>query len=239
MDEFKKSDSGTKAAWKGFSSQTTYIAYRLMILEDDAQFYPEKIEDLMIKSDGVIKELVQVKNLTTDLALSHLSPKEPDSFFRRALACKSESPNLKLRVISFGNIGKELLGLSMKESAVIQTIESKLLDYGYKSGDCNWLLERLEIEHIGENVISQKIFDMLSNTIQTIAAPDIAFDVLTSYVSKLSKNGENTSKEIWKLKLHDMAMGLAAISGFQAQYGRSIRPLFDSRNRVMVVERLE
>ena len=42
-----KSDIGAKAAWKGFSSQTVYIAYRLMILEEKFDIYPENVEDLM------------------------------------------------------------------------------------------------------------------------------------------------------------------------------------------------
>ena len=44
-----KSDIGAKSAWKVFSSQTLYIAYRLMILEDEMDMYPETVEDLMIK----------------------------------------------------------------------------------------------------------------------------------------------------------------------------------------------
>lgn len=62
MDKFTKSELGTKAAWKGFSSQTSYIAYRLMLLNDESMFYPEQAEDLMIKKDGVPQELVQVKS---------------------------------------------------------------------------------------------------------------------------------------------------------------------------------
>ena len=49
-----KSDIGARAAWKGFSSQTVYIAYRLMILEEKFDIYPESTEDLMIKEDNEI-----------------------------------------------------------------------------------------------------------------------------------------------------------------------------------------
>ncbi len=35
MQEFKKSDVGAQSAWKGFSSQTLYIASRLMLDEND------------------------------------------------------------------------------------------------------------------------------------------------------------------------------------------------------------
>lgn len=56
-----KSDIGARAAWKGFSSQTTYIAYRLMILEDEFDMFPENVEDLMIKEGNEVKELIQIK----------------------------------------------------------------------------------------------------------------------------------------------------------------------------------
>jgi hypothetical protein len=73
MDDFPEtfldSEKGAKAAWKGFSSQTLYIANRLMLLEDESEFYPEKVEDLLIKRDGLPVESVQVKNITSDLVL--------------------------------------------------------------------------------------------------------------------------------------------------------------------------
>jgi hypothetical protein len=57
MNNFSKSELGTKAAWKGFSSQTSYIAYRLMILNDESEFYPEQTEDLMIKKRVLLTNL--------------------------------------------------------------------------------------------------------------------------------------------------------------------------------------
>lgn len=75
-----KSDIGARAAWKGFSSQTTYIAYRLMILEDEFDMFPENVEDLMIKEGNEVKELIQIKNISADLSLSDFKPSKQDSF---------------------------------------------------------------------------------------------------------------------------------------------------------------
>ena len=60
---FTKSDIGAQAAWKGFSSQTLYIAYKLLTDEDGYEYYPEDIEDLVIKKDGSVVEAIQVKNI--------------------------------------------------------------------------------------------------------------------------------------------------------------------------------
>ena len=49
---FSKSDTGAQAAWKGFSSQTIYIASRIITDEEGSEYYPENIEDLVIKKKG-------------------------------------------------------------------------------------------------------------------------------------------------------------------------------------------
>ena len=57
-NEIVKSEIGSEAAWRGFSTQTLYIAKRLLTSEDDEQLYPEQVEDLMIMRKGKIIELV-------------------------------------------------------------------------------------------------------------------------------------------------------------------------------------
>lgn len=57
-NEIVKSEIGSEAAWRGFSTQTLYIARRLLTAEDDEQLYPEQVEDLMIMRKGKIVELV-------------------------------------------------------------------------------------------------------------------------------------------------------------------------------------
>lgn len=65
MCVFSRSDVGAQAAWKGFSSQTLYIASRLISDKGGYEYYPEDIEDLVIKKDGVVIEAVQVKNVSS------------------------------------------------------------------------------------------------------------------------------------------------------------------------------
>ena len=57
-----KSEVGTEATWRGFSTQTLYIAKRLLVAEDDVQLYPEQVEDLLIMKKEKVIELVQVKS---------------------------------------------------------------------------------------------------------------------------------------------------------------------------------
>ena len=72
--DIRKSDIGAQAAWKGFTSQTLYIANRLISDNDGYEFYPEDVEDLIIRNNGVVIEAVRNK-----LVKSHgLSAEEAD-----------------------------------------------------------------------------------------------------------------------------------------------------------------
>lgn len=73
MNLFQKSDKGAQAAWKGFSSQTLYIASRLISDKGGYEYYPEDVEDLVIKKNNVVIEAVQVKNISASLTLSSLA----------------------------------------------------------------------------------------------------------------------------------------------------------------------
>ncbi|MCY6958421.1 hypothetical protein [Clostridium brassicae] len=217
-----KSDIGAKAAWKGFSSQTTYIAYRLMLLNDKYNFYPEKVEDLMVKNGDSIAELVQIKNLSNKLALSSFSPKADDSFFRRALANKKNNESFTLKVVSFGEIGDELQGLINKDEDHISSIKAKLLSYKYSEEDINWIFSKLLIEKVDEADLKKEIYKVLEEKIETMAAPQVAFDTLICYVSDLSRYSKYTSKEEWNKKIDNYVNDIVAIKGMCSQYGRTI-----------------
>lgn len=229
-NSFIKSEQGTKAAWKGFSSQTTYIAYRLMLLNDNLDFFPEKAEDLMIRNGESIAELIQVKNLSADLAISHLSPKENDSFFRRCISYKAMNCDLILRVISFGNIGVELQGLINKNPAYVSSVITKLIGCDYTNDEVDWIVNHLIIEKVDEDNLLSNIYEKLSDTIETMAAPKVAFDVLINYISNLSRHSGHTSKDIWNIKLHEIATDIAAVSGMAKQYGNTILPIYEYKN---------
>ena len=220
-----KSDIGAKAAWKGFSSQTVYIAYRLMILEEKFDIYPENVEDLMIKKDNKVKELIQVKNINTDLTLSHLKPKNNDSFFRRVLEYKSE--DVKIKVISFGNIGFELEQVNKKNGEVIKNFKKKMLSYDYTEEEIKWIIEQIEIKKENEELLKEKIFEKLNEDFKTSIAANIIFDCLINYISNLSRKVEMTNSKIWNNKVNDIIKDIISIKGMHEQYGKTILNLSD------------
>ncbi|NLI92565.1 MAG: PAS domain S-box protein [Peptococcaceae bacterium] len=78
---FTKSDIGAQSAWKGYSSQTLYIASRIMGETANDEYYPEHLEDLLIKRDGQVVEAVQVKNLSDPLTISDLANPAATAFY--------------------------------------------------------------------------------------------------------------------------------------------------------------
>ncbi|MEI7846281.1 MAG: hypothetical protein WCK35_10800 [Chloroflexota bacterium] len=227
---FIDSDKGAKAAWKGFTYQTIYIANRVMLLNDESEFYPERVEDLLVVMYGSPTESIQVKAIADALTISDFSPRNPDSFFRRSLSLRQKNENLKLLVISFGPVGAELNDIALKKPEVIKNVTLKLTSYGYVEADVKWLLAHLEIKKVDLADLKKQIFSELNKIAETMAAPALAFNELTSYVSSLSLNGGKTSRSDWSRKLHSIATDFAAMSGFQREYGRSIRPLFEYKS---------
>lgn len=234
MEIYSSADRGGNSAWKGFSSQTTYIASRLIFEKNiSLTYYPESIEDLKIQGkDGYIVELVQVKNLSSKLVLSDLQPQKEGSFFKRALSIKNDNPNLMVRLISYGDIGTELLNWNKnrKSSTVEDNITSKLKTYKYSLEDINWLRDNITIEKHDESELKDLILAELEKDIETAISPEIAYDILVNYVSRLSRYQMNTSHIEWQKKLRTLSLSLASISGWKNQFGKTILPLSEYRN---------
>lgn len=215
-----KSEIGTKAAWKGFSSQTMYIASRLLHEKENLDFYPETIEDLMLKNGEDIVELVQIKNLKSDLTLSDLKPKSGDSFFKRVLKYKKDT--LTPKIIVFGEIGEELKGALSHDKRYFQNIKSKLLEYDYTEEEIEWLLNNIVIEKVNESDLEKETLNKLKEKFSISSSINIFFSYLICYISKLSRNGEKTNKDIWNENVNRIIEGIVSIDSIYKQYGRTL-----------------
>jgi len=239
MQVYSSADKGGNSAWKGFSSQTTYIAARLISEKNKTKkYFPESIEDLKITdANEAVIELIQVKNLSNDLSLSDLKPQKEGSFLKRALNARQNNSNLIVRLVSYGNIGSELLNWNKDKTSDTKedNITTKLQSYGYSFTDIEWLRKNICIEKINESYLEKLIFVELEKNIETVISSEITFDILVNYVSRLSRHQMSTSKVLWQEKVRALSLSLAAISGWQNQFGKTILPLseyldFDDHN---------
>lgn len=217
-------NSGAKAAFKGFRTQTLYILERILNSNSQDIFYPEGAEDLLIKSkSGEIKEVIQIKNYASNLTLSNLEPEKEDSFLKRSLANYHEqniSP--KIILVSFGYLGQELEALMIKKES--SSIRKKLVLKKYSETEVDWLFRHLSISKVNETNLTTLVTKHLSKSI-TGFSPEIAFDLLMYWLYLISERKEFINKIKLIKKLESIGLFFSKRKSFLNEFGTTILPL--------------
>lgn len=230
---FQKSDIGAQSAWKGFSAQTLYIASRVINDQENFQFFPEDVEDLVVKYDNNIVEAVQVKNISADLTLSTLASTKTsasgDGFFKRVCSLHKQNPSLKrVRVVYFNSLGTELDEFKRGVPSAKERIRRKLiLNHDIVSDDAEWLLSAFVFDKCSLDELDKCISKQTHSYLPTMAAPDMAKSLLIQYISDLSRNKGYTSLHLWQEEINRIGISIAAIDGYFKEYGKSLIRLSD------------
>lgn len=225
---FQKSDVGAQSAWKGFSAQTLYIAARIISDQSNSMFYPEDIEDLVVKCNNNVVEAVQVKNITADLTLSSLASTKTsasgDGFFKRVCSLhKQYSDFNSVRVVYFNSLGTELDEFKRGVSGTKERIQRKLMsNHGIDADDAEWLLSAFIFEKCNLDELDSCISEQIHSYLPTMVAPDMAKSLLIQYISNLSHNKGYTSLHLWQEEIHRIGTNIAAIDGYFKVYGKSL-----------------
>lgn len=234
--KFEKSEKGAQSAWKGFYSQTLYIASRLAKETKDYKYYPEDIEDLIIKDGDNIIEAIQIKNNSSPLMLSSLAStdtsKRSEGFFKRICSIHYNNPDFNtVRVVYFGSIGPELEGVRNGNAELKRAVIKKLVErHSLSQEDANWIVESLSFEHADITQLDQITTAQLQKYIEVMAAPQMAKELLVHYIAKLSVDKDFTSAKIWREKMHHIGVEIAAMDGFYKEYNKSLIRLTDLRS---------
>ena len=225
---FTKSDMGAQAAWKGFSSQTLYIAYRLLLDENGYEYYPEDIEDLIIKKDGIVVEAVQVKNISSVITLSSLAStktsKDGEGFFNRMCSLHAIDKSFSgIKIAFFGELGAELQGVANNNKEIKKILANRLIEkHKLSSEDANWLINSLKFEKVSLDKLKEKLQEQICSYVPVMPAPALAQELLVQYISNLSNNKGYTTLAIWKDKIHEIGVSISAIDGFYKEYNKSL-----------------
>lgn len=228
MVDFYKSDAGAQAAWKGFSSQTLYIASRLISDEGGYEYYPEDIEDLVVKKNGAVVEAVQVKNISADLTLSSLAAtktsKGGEGFFNRMCSLHAQNPFFhRIKVVYFNTLGVELQEMQSGKAVTKKALTKRLVDkHGLSESEAVWLIDSLCFEKVNLDDLDLNIQTQISGYVPVMSAPALAKDLLIQYISVLSKSKGYTTLKIWQDKIHEIGINIAAIDGFYKEYNKSL-----------------
>ena len=221
---FTKSDIGAQAAWKGFSSQTLYIAYRLLADEDGYEYYPEDIEDLVIKKDGSVIEAVQVKNISSDLTLSSLASiktsKGGEGFFNRMCSLHAIDKSFSgVKIVYFGRLGAEFQEVANDNKEVKMILANRLKEkHKLSAEDAAWLINSLKFEKVGLKELKENLKEQIRSYVPVMPAPELAQELLVQYISRLSNSKGYTTLAMWKDKIHEIGVSISAIDGFYKEY---------------------
>ncbi len=225
---FTKSDIGAQSAWKGFSSQTLYIANRLLSDDCAYEYYPEDIEDLVIRKDGVIIEAVQIKNISSDLTLSSLSStktsKRGEGFFKRMCSLHMNDNSFSnVKIVYFGSLGSELQEVQNNNDSTKKKLAKRLEEkHNLSASDASWLIDSLKFEKVSLYDLESSIENQICTYVPTMPAPLLAKELLIQYISQLSNTKGFTTIELWKEKIHDIGVNISAIDGFCKEYNKSL-----------------
>ena len=228
MSNFQKSDIGAQAAWKGFSSQTLYIASRLISDENEYEYYPEDVEDLVIKNDGIVVEAVQVKNISSDLTLSSLAAtktsKGGEGFLNRMCSLHTQNPSFHcIKVVYFNTLGTELQEMQAGKANIKKTLTRRLVDkHGLSEPEAEWLLDSLCFEKVDLDDLDLNVRAQIGDYVPVMPAPELAKELLIQYISVLSKSKGYTTLKMWQEKIHEIGTSIAAIDGFYKEYNKSL-----------------
>ena len=226
---FAKSDIGAQAAWKGFSSQTLYIAYRLLMDDNEYEYYPEDVEDLVVKKDGSVVEAVQVKNTSANLTLSSLASTKTsiggDGFFNRMCSLHAIDNSFSgIKIVYFGELGAELQEVANDNKEIKKALANRLKEkHKLSSEDAIWLIDSLKFEKVSLDELKTNLKKQISSYIPVMPAPTLAQELLVQYISKLSNSKGYTTLAIWKDKIHEIGVSISAIDGFYKEYNKSLR----------------
>lgn len=228
MVDFYKSDAGAQAAWKGFSSQTLYIAFRLISDEGGYEYYPEDVEDLVVKKNGAVVEAVQVKNISADITLSSLAATKTsqsgEGFFNRMCSLHKQNPSFRgIKVVYFNALGAELQEVQKGNTNTKKAITKKLVEnHALSEEEVAWLLDSVHFEKVNIDDLELNIHTQISDYVPVMSAPALAKDLLIQHISTLSKSKGCTTLKMWQEKIHEIGANIAAIDGFYKEYNKSL-----------------
>lgn len=224
------SNSGAKAALKGYRLQAFYILDELLN-EDNHHliFQPEGMEDLAIYDGEKLLECIQVKNRTASLTLSDFSPEKEDGFFNRVVKIVKVNPDVKIKVISYGDIGPEISNawnnVKPHRLNVIKKLTS-LDSKKFSTQQVNILFNKIDWEHVHEKDVVARVSEKLSHSL-TSGSPEHAFSLLIWWIYEASENKKKITYNELINKIHSIGKYFAEREAHHKEWYTALTPLVE------------
>jgi hypothetical protein len=209
MREFE-TNIGAISALKGYRVQFLYSLYRILFsINQDESFYPEgKYEDFDVyDSEGRVIELNQIKHLKKRLTLSDLISSKPTSFIRRVLRAHTEKASPQIKLISFGEVGDEIVELGKENFS--KSLQEKLKRHGIKEHEIGILQKYFSYEIVNESDLTNEIITKLT-TLKIFANVQSSLELLVYWMYV-------TAEKQLRMEPKSFQEQLMAVSRFQIE----------------------
>ncbi|WP_462181048.1 AAA family ATPase [Pseudoalteromonas gelatinilytica] len=229
------SNSGAKAALKGYRLQTLYILHEILQSRDsELIFQPEGNEDLAVYQGEKIVRAVQVKALNVPLTLSHfIEPEKKDTFIHRSLDLLYGKESPRVEIVSFGEIGNELASAWSKSDSNREInqgkIRKKLTNLKISDSQVDRLFECLVWHPVVEDELSRKVSKYLSKTL-TSGSIEHALSLLTSWLYVASENRTKITHKMLFEKISSIGQYFAEREAHHLEWFKSITPLDNKKD---------
>ncbi|MEA5467534.1 hypothetical protein [Spirulina sp. 06S082] len=222
--------SDATPAYRGYRLQTLYTLARILEPCDtkDLIFQPEGAEDLAIfdTSDRLL-EVIQVKSYTANLTLSLLDPDKKDSFFYRINNLPNIDTDLNIIIVSFGQIGIELLQATQEDGKKRENVIRKIVKYGFLSeAEANNLLSQLNFISVSEEELQASVFSAIGNLCTGIDV-NATFDMLNFWLYRCAEDKQKITHNDLIKKINDIGRFLGERNAHHSEWFRSIVPVED------------
>lgn len=221
------SSHGAQAAYRGYRLQALYTL-QCFLTSGDAKisFLPEGREDLDIfDDDGTLTETIQVKSYD-NLALSHLSPSKPTSFFHRTVKLLDERPVPRIKLVNFGRFGPEMRKGWEAVEPERTRIADKLREHGFTGAEVEAIFDGIELVELGESEVESTVFSLLQDQLTGIA-PQSAFDLLNFWYYRVAEQQQQVTRATLIERIVNVGKFLADRRAHHAEWFTSITPLLD------------
>jgi len=211
------------ATYRGYRRQVLYCLFRLF---DDGLpvgfiIQPEGKEDLAVRTpDGDLIEVIQVKDYSSDLAVSDFKP----VFFRRIKDyCHPTSP-VNVTLAHFGELGPELSSAIDNGRTTPDRAVSTLKKKGFSTKDIGDIFRHITSIKIEESELQSSILAKLKETV-TSGNPQQAFDNLMWWMMGASEQQLNISRADAIEKLEEIGKFLSQRLVYEKEWNTSILPI--------------
>jgi hypothetical protein len=226
------SQSDATPAYRGYRLQALYTLTRLLEAGGDNGliYQPEGQEDLAVFGhQQTLLESVQVKQRSQNLVLSSFEPEKKDSFFTRVTAQLRTTPNAKISIVAFGDVGPELRKAIQENGADRARVARKIASFGYVSEvEAATVCDKIHLITVDEADLTKRVFAALESTLAGVD-PTSAFELLTYWLYHCAEKKSKITRQILIERINAVGRFAASRAAYHAEWFTSIIPLEDGQ----------